>query len=54
MALTAILALICIVVGFIGFVIEEQLLMPGLAWFVLALAFNTLGIGYSIGGNRGQ
>lgn len=41
--LWTLLALVCIIVGFIGFVIDEQLLMPGLAWFVLAIAFNTLG-----------
>jgi hypothetical protein len=48
MALTALLALVCIIIGFVGFVLEEQILMPGLAWFVLAIAFNTLGVGYAL------
>jgi hypothetical protein len=41
--LWTVLALICIIVGFLSAVIEEQILMPVMAWFVLAIAFNTLG-----------
>ena len=50
MAITAILALVCIVLGFVGAVIDEQILIPTLAWFVAAIAFNTLGVGFTIGG----
>lgn len=41
--LWTVLALICIILGFISAIIEEQLLMPVLVWFVAAIAFNTLG-----------
>jgi len=50
MSITALLALVCIVLGFVGVIIDEQILMPALAWFVAAIAFNTLGVGYTIGG----
>jgi len=50
MSVTALLALVCIVLGFVGVIIDEQILMPALAWFVAAIAFNTLGVTYSIGG----
>jgi hypothetical protein len=49
MGLTAILALVCIVLGFVGAVIDEQILIPTLAWFVAAIAFNTLGVDYTFG-----
>ena len=49
MGLTALLALVCIVLGFVGAIIGEQILMPTLAWFVAAIAFNTLGVDYSLG-----
>ena len=49
MGITAILALICIVLGVVGAVIEEQIVMPTLAWFVLAIAFNTLTVDYQLG-----
>lgn len=52
MALTALLALVCIIVGLIGAIIDEKILMPALEWFVLAIAFNTLGVGYVVGGKR--
>lgn len=41
--LWTVLALLCIVLGFVGAIIEEQILLPTLAWFVAAIAFNTLG-----------
>ena len=52
MTLTAIAALICIILGIVGTVIDEKILMATLEWFVLAIAFNTLGVGYSIGGRK--
>jgi hypothetical protein len=50
MSITALLALVCIVLGLIGAVIDEKILLPALEWFVLAIAFNTLGLDFSIGG----
>ena len=49
MALTAILSIVCIVLGLVGAIIDEKILLDALSWFVLAIAFNTLGVGYSIG-----
>ena len=39
----AILALACIVLGFVGELIDERILLGTLEWFVAAIAFNTLG-----------
>jgi hypothetical protein len=39
----AILALACIVLGFVGEIIDERILLGTLEWFVAAIAFNTLG-----------
>ena len=52
MSVTAILAVVCIVLGLVGAVIDEKILMPALEWFVLAIAFNTLAIGVTIGGKK--
>ena len=52
MSVTALLAVVCIVLGLVGAIIEEKILLGALEWFVLAIAFNTLGIGYTIGGKR--
>jgi len=41
--LWTLLALLCIILGFVSAIIEEQLLIPVMAWFVAAIAFNTLG-----------
>lgn len=49
MSITALLALVCIILGFVGAIIDEKILLPALEWFVLAIAFNTLGVGYTIG-----
>jgi hypothetical protein len=49
MGITALLALVCIVLGFVGVIIDEQILMPALAWFVAAIAFNTLSVDYTFG-----
>jgi hypothetical protein len=38
-----ILALACIVFGFVGEIIDERILLGTLEWFVAAIAFNTLG-----------
>jgi hypothetical protein len=38
-----ILALACIVFGFVGEIIDERILFGTLEWFVAAIAFNTLG-----------
>jgi hypothetical protein len=50
MSITALLALVCIVLGLVGAVVDEKILLPALEWFVLAIAFNTLGVGFTIGG----
>jgi hypothetical protein len=53
MTITAILAVVCIVVGLIGAIIDEKILMPALEWFVLSIAFSVLpGFGFTIGGKR--
>jgi hypothetical protein len=38
-----ILGLLCIVLGFVGEIIDERILIGTLEWFVAAIAFNTLG-----------
>jgi hypothetical protein len=48
MALTALLALVCIILGFVGEIIDERILLGTLEWFVAAIAFNTLGVGLVI------
>jgi len=52
MSITALLALVCIVLGLVGAVIDEKILLPALEWFVLAIAFNTLGVGFTLGGRK--
>jgi len=52
MSITALLALVCIALGLLGAVIDEKILIGALEWFVLAIAFNTLGIGFTIGGRK--
>ena len=54
MAVTSILAAICIVLGVLVGADAFKFWMTPLEWFVLAIAFNTLGVTYSIGGKRGQ
>jgi hypothetical protein len=49
MSITALLALVCIVLGLIGPIIDEKILMGALEWFVLAIAFNTLTVDYTFG-----
>lgn len=49
MSITALLAIVCIVLGLVGEVIDERILLGTLEWFVLALAFNTLGADYFVG-----
>jgi hypothetical protein len=41
--LWTLLALLAIILGFVGEVIDEKILMATLEWFVLAIALNTLG-----------
>ena len=41
--LWTILALACIVLGFVSALIDERLLIPVITWFIAAIAFNTLG-----------
>jgi len=38
-----ILGLLCIVLGFVGELIDQRILIGTLEWFVAAIAFNTLG-----------
>jgi hypothetical protein len=53
MALTAILALVCILLGLINAIIEEKILLGALEWFVLSIAFSVLpGFGLQIGGKH--
>ena len=41
--LWTVLAVACIVLGFVGEIIDERILLGTLEWFVAAIAFNTLG-----------
>jgi hypothetical protein len=41
--LVTILALACIVLAFVGEIIDQKILLGTLEWFVAAIAFNTLG-----------
>ena len=41
--LWTILALACIVLGFVSAIIDERVLIPVISWFLAAIAFNTLG-----------
>jgi hypothetical protein len=47
MSVTALLALVCIVLGFVGELVDERLLLGTLEWFIAAIAFNTLSIDYA-------
>ena len=38
-----IFGLICIIMGFIVGIVDEKILFGSLEWFVVAIAFNTLG-----------
>jgi hypothetical protein len=38
-----VLALVCIVLAFVGEIVDERLLLGTLEWFVAAIAFNSLG-----------
>jgi len=42
-SLTALLAAICIIIGFVIALVEGSFLFPPLGWFVAAIALNTLG-----------
>jgi uncharacterized SAM-binding protein YcdF (DUF218 family) len=54
-SLTALLALICIIIGFLIALIEGSFLFPPLVWFIAAIAINTLGGGYVFNfGGRGR
>jgi hypothetical protein len=53
MSLTALLALVCIVLGLVGAIIEEKILLGALEWFVLAIAFGVLPADFTLGGRRG-
>jgi hypothetical protein len=41
--LSTVFALACIVLAFVGEIVDERLLLGTLEWFVAAIAFNTLG-----------
>ena len=49
MSVTALLAIVCIIVAFVGEIVDERLLLGTLEWFVAAIAFNTLGVTYTFG-----
>jgi type IV secretory pathway TrbD component len=38
-----VLGLLCIIVGFVVAIIEEKILFGPQAWFIAAIAFNTIG-----------
>jgi hypothetical protein len=40
--LTAVAALICIVLGFVAAIADVKILFEPIVWFVAAIAFNTL------------
>jgi hypothetical protein len=48
-SLTALLASICIIIGFVIALVEGSFLFPPLVWFVAAIAINTLGNPVSFG-----
>ena len=52
MGITVILAGVCIVLGLVEAVVDEEILMNPLVWFVLAIAFNTFGADYVVGRKR--
>ena len=52
MSATALLALVCIVLGFVGVFIDEKILMGALEWFVAAIAFSTLPLTFNVGRHR--
>ena len=54
MSLTALFALACIILAFIGEAVDERLLLGTLEWFVAAIAFNTLRLDYTFGRNPRQ
>jgi hypothetical protein len=37
------LGVLCIIIGFVAAIIDEQILFGPLQWFIAAIAFNTLG-----------
>lgn len=37
------LGLLCIIIGFVAAIIDEQILFGALNWFIAAIAFNTMG-----------
>jgi hypothetical protein len=49
MSLTALLALVCIILGLVGAIIDEKILFGALEWFVLSIAFSVLTVDYSFG-----
>jgi len=48
-SLTALLALVCIVVAFFLGVFGGSFVFSPLVWLIAAIAFNTLGVGVTIG-----
>lgn len=52
MSVTSILAAVCIVLGILVGADAFKFLFGPLEWFVLAIAFNTLGFTYTIGAKR--
>jgi hypothetical protein len=48
MSLTALLAVVCIVLAFVGEIVDERLLLGTLEWLVAAIAFNTLGVTFAL------
>lgn len=40
----AVAALVCIVLGLVVAIFDVKIVMEPLSWFVLAIAFNTLGL----------
>lgn len=55
MSIWTVCALICIILGFVGAIIDEAILFNTLTWFVAAIAFNTLAGGFAFTwGRKGE
>lgn len=52
MALTALFAVLCIVLAFIGEILDEKVLLGTLEWLVAAVAFALLDTPFSLGGRK--
>ena len=49
MSLTALLALVCIVLAFVGAAVDEKLLLGTVEWLLASLAFSLLDVDVHLG-----